>query len=534
MFHSRLTRRAALAGAVVSSVAATGMVPTVRASAQDGEPVSGGTLRAAISEEPDFLDPARTILLLSANIMNHIHDRLVYIDADGLPQPWLAESWEVSEDGRIITFQIREGVLFTDGSAVDAAAIKANFDRHLDPEVASPRLANLGPLESVDAPDATTLVMYFGEPFAPIFTVLSGLFIYSPTAQVTLGDEYGRNPVGSGPFMLTAWDAGTRILLERNPDYVNYRADDSNSGPAYLDAIEFFVIPEAATQTAAFETGELDLLSPPREEMARVAEFPGVQVVSLEQSFNLDFIEFSDFAPYNLPEFRRAVSYAINRDQIVDIAYFGNATVHQCPIPIGNAAWNEALCAEYGTTYDPDLARQALADAGWTDEDGDGFVEIDGSAEPVVLSTYGPFPVQARSVELMQGDLNAVGIRTEIQVLETPALLSGIESGEIGMDYMRWTYSDQLILSLLFKTPGWTGQLSDPDLDELLVVSETTLDPEARIEATQAAMQYILENQYIVPINSDWVQTAVRGNVQNYHWDALANERLIDSWLAPG
>ncbi|MDQ3695248.1 MAG: ABC transporter substrate-binding protein [Chloroflexota bacterium] len=529
---ARLTRRAAVAGVVVSSVAAAGVGPRLRALAQDQEPVPGGTLRLAISEEPDFLDPARTILLLSSNLLNHIHDRLVYIDADGSPQPWLAESWEVSEDGRTITFQIREGVMFTDGTPVDAAAIKANFDRHLDPEVASPRLANLGPLESAEAPDATTLVLNFSEPFAPIFTVLSGLYIYSPTAQETLGDEYGRNPVGSGPFMLSAWDAGTRLLLERNPDYVNHRADDSNSGAAYLDAIEFFVIPESSTQTAAFETGELDLLNPEREEMARVAELPDIEIVSLEQSFNLNFIEFSNFAPYNLEAFRRAVSYAINREQLVDLAYFGNATVHQCPIPIGNAAWDEALCAEYGTSYDPELARQTLADAGWTDEDGDGYVEIDGSADPVVLSTYGPFPVQARSVELMQGDLDAVGIRTEIQVLETPALLAGIESGEIGMDYMRWTYSDQLILSLLFKTPGWTQQLSDADLDALLQVSETTLDPEARIEATRAAMQYILEQNYIVPINSDWVQVAVRANVQNYHWDALATERLIDAWIA--
>jgi peptide/nickel transport system substrate-binding protein len=533
MFDSRLTRRAAVAGAVVSPIAAAGLAPTIRASAQDTEPVPGGTLRRPLTEDADFLDPARTILLTSSEVMNHIYDRLVYIDADGLPQPWLAESWEVSDDSRTLTFQIREGVMFTDGTPVDAAAIKANFDRHLDPEVASPRLANMGPLESAEAPDTTTLVLNFGEPFAPIYNVLAGLFIYSPTAEETLGDDYGRNPVGSGPFMVTEWEAGTRILLERNPDYVNYRADDSNAGPAYLDAIEFLIIPEVATQTAAFETGELHILGPADEDLARVSELPGVEIVALQDSFNMNFIEFSDFAPYNLAPFREAVSYAINREQINELAYFGYATVHQCPIPIGIAAWDEALCAEYGTTYDPDMARQVLADAGWTDEDGDGFVEIDGSADPIVLYTYGPFPVQVRSIELMQADLNAVGIRTEIQVLEIPALLAGVESGEIGMDYMRWTSSDQLILSLLFKTPGWTQQMSDPELDELLTVSETTLDPEARIEATQAAMQYLLEHHIIVPINSDWIQTAVQSSVRGYHWDALATERLIDTWLAP-
>ena len=531
---ARFTRRATVAGAAASAVVLGFGRSAPRVAAQDATPVPGGTLRLAISEEPDFLDPARTIMLLSSNLMNHIYDRLVYIGADRLPQPWLAESWEVSEDGRAVTFKLRDGLTFADGTPLDAAAVKFVLDRHLDPEVASPRLADLGPLESVDAPDATTVVLNFSEPFAPIFTVLSGsaMGIYPQAALDAAGDEFGRQPVGSGPFILTEWQAGTSLRFERNPNYVNYREDDNNSGAAYIDAIDYYVIPEAATQTAAFESGELDVYTPPSEDRARIVELPGVQIVSLEEAFNLNFIEFGNFAPFTNPLLRKAISYAINREQIVELAYFGNATVNQCPVPTGNAAYDAAVCAEFGTTYDPDAARAALEEAGFTDADGDGFVEIDGSAEPLVLYTYGPYPVQARSIELMQGDLQAVGINTDVQVLETPALISGIENGEIGMDYMRWTYSDQVILSLLFKTPGWSNQMNDPALDELIQVADTTLEPEARIEASHAAMQYVLENFYIVPVCTDWIQTAVRENVRDYHWDALGNERMIDVWVA--
>jgi ABC-type transport system substrate-binding protein len=81
-------------------------------------------------------------------------------------------------------------------------------------------------------------------------------------------------------------------------------------------------------------------------------------------------------------------------------------------------------------------------------------------------------------------------------------------------------------------SPGWTGQTNDPELDELLAVANTTVDPEARLEASHAAMVYILQNALVAPIASDWINVAVHDYVQNYHWDALNNARLIDVWLA--
>jgi ABC-type transport system substrate-binding protein len=149
----------------------------------------------------------------------------------------------------------------------------------------------------------------------------------------------------------------------------------------------------------------------------------------------------------------------------------------------------------------------------------------------VTLWSYSGFDVQQKTLELVQPDLNKIGLKVDIQTIDFGALQPKLEAGETGFDYMRWTFYDQSILSQLFKTPGWVKQTSDPELDKLLAVADTTVDPEARIKASHDAMVYVLQHAIIAPINTDWFQSAVNGNVHDYHWDANDNERLIDVWL---
>jgi len=228
----------------------------------------------------------------------------------------------------------------------------------------------------------------------------------------------------------------------------------------------------------------------------------------------------------------RIEEVAIDRDAIVEFSYLGQATANQCPLPVGNAAYDADLCAEHGYTYDLEQARAKLAEAGLTDGDANGYVEMDGEELGVTLWSYTGFPERERAQEIMQAAFDEIGLRTEIQSVDFGALQPMMESGETGMDYMRWTLVDQSILSSLFLSPGWTGQTNEPELDELLTVANTTVDPEARLEASHAAMVYILQNALVAPIASDWINVAVHDNVQNYHWDALNIPRLNDVWLA--
>ena len=526
-----LFRLAAVIATLSLSVGLLGSAPAPRAAAQD-QPVQGGTLRMTLGEEPDQLDPARTIELTANYVLGHICDQLVYFDADGLPKPWVAESWEISPDNLTITFKIRQGIKFHDGTALDAPAIKFGYDRLMDPAMAAPQLSFLGPIKAVEAPDATTLVFTYNEPYAPFFNNAATISIVSPAGVEQFGDDFGHNPVCSGPFKFREWESGTRIVLERNPDYVNYREDDANKGAPYVDEVDFNIISEAATRTAAFESGEIDILGVPIADVARLSEMPGVSIIAQENGHNINFIEFSNRPPFDNEHFRKAIAYAVDRDAIVEIAYLGRATPNQCPVPVGDAAYDAQLCAEHGYVYDLEKAKQELAAGGFVDSNGNGIVELNGEDIEVTLWSYSGFDVQDKTIELIQPDLREIGLNVEIQTIDFGALQPMLEAGETGMDYMRWTFYDQSILSQIFKTPGWTGQTSDPELDKLLAVADSTLDPEARIEASHAAMTYVLDHCLIVPINTDWFQSAVHEHVHGYRWDAFDNERLIDVWLS--
>src|SRR5262249_10895141 len=156
--------------------------------------------------------------------------------------PWIAESWTISPDNLTITFKIRQGVKFHDGTTLDAAAVKFGYDRVLDPAVASAYKSFVGSLQSVDAPDPTTLVLHFASPYAPFFTNGATIAIVSPAGVQKYGKDFGHHPVGSGPFMFKEWDTGSKIVLVRNPNYVNYRADDTNKGAPYVDELDYNVI----------------------------------------------------------------------------------------------------------------------------------------------------------------------------------------------------------------------------------------------------------------------------------------------------
>jgi len=499
--------------------------------AQDDQPVQGGTLHMTLGEEPDQLDPARTISLTSSEVMNIICDQLTYIGADGLPHPWVAESWTISPDNLTITMKIRQGLKFHDGTTLDAPAVKAGYDRIMDPALAAPYLAFLGPIDSIDAPDATTLVFKYKEPYAPFFNNATTIAIVSPAAVEKYGDDFGHNPVCSGPFKFKSWESGTKITLERNPDYVNYREDDTNKGAAYVDTIELNIISEPATRTAAFESGEIDILDVPSADVERLSQMEGVNIVAQEKGHNINFVEYSNKPPFDNEHFRKAIAYAIDRDSITEIAYLGRATSNNCPVPVGDASYDAELCSEHGYTYDLDKAKEELAAGGFTDSDGDGIVEMDGKNIEITLWSYSGFDVQQKTIELIQPDLNKIGLKVDIQTIDFGALQPKLEAGETGFDYMRWTFYDQSILSQLFKTPGWVKQTSDPELDKLLAKADTTIDPTARIQASHDAITYVLDHALIAPINTDWFQSAVQPNIHGYHWDASDNQQLIDVWI---
>ncbi len=523
------------ASAVSSTPQAAGSA-AAGAPATSGAPqagTQGGTLHLAAGTEPDALDPAKTIQANADTFNDNLYDRLVFIGPDRLPHPWLAEKWDISPDGKQITFTIRKGIKFHDGTDLDGAAVKFSFDRILDPATASPAKAQMGTLQSVDLVDPVTVRFNFSQPYAPFFTNISLGYggIVSPTAVKKSGDSYGHNPVGSGPFKLKEWVAGQQITLERNPDYKNLRTDGKNTGPAYLDALQFRIIADPATQLAALQSGELDVIAVDVQQVDKIKSDPKYQIVIWKDATDMNFIEYANKAPFTDLAVRQAIAYSIDRDSIVKSAWNGYATVNLNPQPVGVAGWDASLGQQYGYPFNLDKAKKVLADGGYA-AGPNGVLQKNGTPLAFTMLVYSASPPANTAAQIIQATLQSIGIKMEIQIIEFGAETPLLNAGKFDVDYMRWTWPDPVIESLLFKTPGWTKQLSDPDLDKLLTVADATLDPEKRVVANHAVQQYILQKAYVAPIATDWIIRAARANVKGYQWDAIGYARFIEVSLA--
>jgi peptide/nickel transport system substrate-binding protein len=230
-----LTRRRLLISSLAAGATAgplTIALPFARAAAP-----GGANIRIEI--DPEGLYNVQSISLIVSNVLGgYLLERLVYLDEKGEPKPWLADSWQTSDDGKMVTFKLKPGKTFHDGTPFNAEAVKFLFDTILDPNSASPSKGIIGPLEKVDAVDDMTVRFTFSKPFAPFLGLLGQSFFgfNSPTAVKAAGSAYARHPVGTGPFMFKSWTPGTEVVVVRNPNFKQFRPDAANQGLPYHPA----------------------------------------------------------------------------------------------------------------------------------------------------------------------------------------------------------------------------------------------------------------------------------------------------------
>ena len=194
---------------------------------------------------------------------------------------FLADTWSVSDDSKALTINLIENASFTDGTSIDAAAIKWNLDKYRDPETGASQGADLiGLLEDVEINSDYSFTMHLASPYAPLFFVLSGLEIVSPTAYEAAGpDNFGTSPVGGGPFVFKELVTDNYVLFERNPDF-NWAPPElyEHAGPVFLDELQILFIGEEQTVLAALETGEVSLAGIPTQNLADAQSNPDIDV----------------------------------------------------------------------------------------------------------------------------------------------------------------------------------------------------------------------------------------------------------------
>ncbi|MGR3363405.1 MAG: ABC transporter substrate-binding protein [Maritimibacter harenae] len=510
------TRRGLFAAAAGAALA-TGLALTPGTALAQTPP---GVLIVGQIAEPKSLDPAAVTAQNDFRIVVNMYEGLVQYKSGTLEvEPSLAESWEVSEDGTEYTFKLREGVTFHDGTPFNAEAVKFNFDRMLDEEHP---YHNTGPfplafffsaITETQVVDEYTVKLVLNEPYAPLLSNLAyptGLLV-SPTAVAEYGEDYGRNPVGTGPFQFAEWRSNERVVVERYADYWGE--------PAEAEAVVFRPITDANTRVAEMLSGGIDVMVevPP----TALSEFQGEDYNIVEQAGpHVWFLILNaKEGPFADKRVRQAANYAINKEALVNDVLEGTAEVAAGPIPPAFAwAYNEELDPY---PYDPEKARELIEEAGAEGAELTFYVTEGGSGmlDPIPMGTA------------IQADLNAVGLDVKIETYEWNTFLGEVNPGLEGkadMAEMAWMTNDPDTLPFLalrtaaFPSEGGfnSGYYSNPEVDALLDKARVETDQEERAKLYK-------EMQEIVQEDAPWVFVA------NWKQNAVTSDRVENLVLEP-
>ena len=458
------------------------------------------TLDVAVDSSPAGLDPHLVTAFSSVVVIGDtIYEGLTAIAEDLSVQPGLAKSWEISDDGLTYTFSLHQNVTFHDGSALTADDVAASMRRVLNEEMGSPLASRISPITDITIVDDTTIALKLDAPFAPILTSLAGIAIVPAEAEMDV-DALQQVPVGTGPFKFSEWVPNSFISLTA---FDGYR----EAGLPKLNEVKFNIVPEAATRQVGLASGQYDLL--PGVDPATALQLqasPGVTVYETRDlSYTLIGINTTR-APFDNAAVRRAFNMAVNRDEIIAAALFGNGVAAG---PLSPALQNWALDPATFDCYSGDAVTAAalLAEAG---------VET---------------PIQAELLVLPRQDTKDIA-----QVVQQQAKAAGFEielvNKEIGAFVQDWRNSDfDLFASANGGNPDPDGyfyrtfygggstnvfKYDDAEINGLLDEGRTSTDLGLRRAAYNAAQTKLACEGPIVHVAYGSLSTAVNASVSGF------------------
>ena len=495
--------------------------PPQEASAADSK--VGGSLVWVVNAEPDTLDPHKTHSAVSDAVMSLLGTSLVAMNPDGEIIPYVAESWNTSEDGLVWDFTLRQDVTFHDGTPLTAHDFAWTYQRAVDPETASPAAASmLGSMTSAEAIDDYTLRLTLSEAYYPFLLTLASSGYLQPLPQGALeemGEEvFARAPVGTGPYTLKEWLTGERVVLERNPDYAWGPEIGASGNQYYIETIEFRVIPEYATQVAGLEAGEIDYMIVGDRDMGAFRDNPDYQVfkrplqgISPYMVMNLEAEPFLDL------NVRKAFNLALDREAMINVILEGRGVVQYGPISESVIGYWPGV-EEIGYGYDPDQAAAYMEEAGYARND-DGMWEKDGEVLYIPLNISAGNESSARVAQIIQDQYRRFGVDVELVTLDAGIYSETVLGGEFTACLASWLYTDADLMYLIFHSSMIGAlnvhRLNDPQIDALLEQTRTETDPVAHQAAVDEAQKLLVENAIFVPLYTPVENYVVSARVQD-------------------
>ena len=415
----------------------------------------------AVDADVDTLHPTDFSTTVELGVLNQIYDTLLYYSPDGTkdPEPRIAESYEISDDGLDYTFHLRDDVTFHDGTPVTADDVVFSIELYKASEYQGSQISMLS---SVEATDEHTVVCHLDAPYSPFLQGICSPMIASKAYYESSEDDFVNNPIGTGPYKFVSRAKGSNIKLEANEDY--YR------GAPEIKEVTFEVIPDSSTKAIALQTGEVNFAEIDSATKPQLEANPAITIAEVPTSAFSYIAMNTEKEPFNDVKVRQAINYAIDRDNLVAVCYDGEAEV------------NSNICAkerfgysddQFQYTYDPEKAKELLAAAG---------IETPYDlGEILVAEKY------SNLATVIQNDLKAVGLDVTISVKEFNSYISDLQNGSYGITVLNMTLEgDTQTLEMAF-TSDYIGiannaRYSDEEMDKLFEQARTETDNDKRAE----------------------------------------------------
>jgi peptide/nickel transport system substrate-binding protein len=383
------------AAATAAPAATTAAAPTTAAATAS----AGGEIVVGKDQEAPGLDPAKNPAQAAIRVFDLMYSRLTRLDQQMRPQPDLAERWDISPDGKTYTFHLRQGVKFHNGRDLTSADVKYTYERIINPDTASIAKSFFDPIDHIDTPDPSTVTIVLKAPNTPFLVNTSATWAGIVAKEIVDANNGDLNKVdaGSGPYMLQEWTPDTRTVLVKNPNYYV-------PGQPATSKITFQIMPDENARIAALRTGNIqftvlsaagyDTLK--SDSSVKAVEGPTLSYAYLGMNVGR--------APFDKPEVRQAISYAVDRNEIINSVFRGHARPTG-PVPSAMADW--AIDVSGVDTYTPNLdkAKQLMADAGVSNV----------KTTMIAMSTLS---YQVDAAQVIRSQLLKIGIDAEVQPQE--------------------------------------------------------------------------------------------------------------------
>ena len=536
------TKKFKIAGAILAAL----VLPLAACTAAPGQADGPrDTLVYATGDaEPDCLDPHVGGNYPQALLATQVLESLVSLDKDGNIVPWLATAWTTSEDGLSWDFTLDPKAKFSDGTAVDAAAIKANIEHLQNPDTGSSTgylaVQQIAEVEIV-SPDVARF--HLTRPDAALLESLAQpwVAIQSP-AGIDRGTEANcLAPIGSGPFVVTDWTKQDRIVLDRNPDYATPPTGFKVASADAPKQLIWRFIPDATARFAALQSGEVDIIDNPLPEQITTAE-SDAQLAHLDAprpgaSNRLELNTAQ--APFDDKLVREAFIAAADVNPGIETLFEG--TTERSYSALSSV---EPLGLQSPDAYktDPERANELLDEAGWGEKNADGIRVKDGKPLTVRFPVTGAQSTQTEQAlfEQIQASAREVGFDVQITLLDLGAWYGALGAHEyelvsapytkIGPDVLRFLYHSDATVPAPSGYFANHSMIANPELDKLLDAIGSEQDPDARAAAAKAAQQFIADEQIILPIYDQQNHFLYRADLQNF----AALPTVSTPWLGQG